>query len=102
MQCALLAAYFLLVHCLAYSLTLKMVAICLSETLVNFPQVTQHYIPDDRTLHSHPCENHNSNMRYEFFLICFLTLPWLIVVGETMKVFFFPCTHGPELFLILQ
>jgi hypothetical protein len=41
---------FMVVSCLAYSLTLKMEAICYSDTLVNFQRTTQHYIPEDRTL----------------------------------------------------
>jgi hypothetical protein len=49
------------VSCLAYSLTLKMEATCSSE-MVNFQQTTQHYTPDDRTLHNHQCENLKSYM----------------------------------------
>jgi hypothetical protein len=41
-----------MVSCLAYSLTLKMVATCSSETLVGFPRTTWHYIPEGRTLSS--------------------------------------------------
>jgi hypothetical protein len=32
--------------------TMKMEAICSSETLVDFPRTTQCYIPEDGTLHS--------------------------------------------------
>jgi hypothetical protein len=46
-----------LVSCLAYSSTLKMEATCSSETSVDFQQATLHYIPEDRTLHTHLCEN---------------------------------------------
>jgi hypothetical protein len=53
---ALLAVCFMLVLCLAYSSAVKMV-ICFSETLVDFHQTTQHYILQDRVLHSHCCEN---------------------------------------------
>jgi hypothetical protein len=45
-----------------YSLILKMEAICSSETLVNFSHTTQHYIPEDRTLLNHHCENFNLNV----------------------------------------
>jgi hypothetical protein len=45
---ALLAAWFTLVSCLAYSLTLKIEAICSSKMSVDFPWTTQHYIPEDR------------------------------------------------------
>jgi hypothetical protein len=49
---ALLAACFLLVSCLAYSLTVKMETICSSETSVDFHRTTWRYIPEDRTLRS--------------------------------------------------
>jgi hypothetical protein len=35
------------VSCLAHSLTMKMNAICSSETLVDFQWTTWHYIPED-------------------------------------------------------
>jgi hypothetical protein len=54
---ALLAACFMPVSCVAYSLTLKMEAIYFSEMVVDFHYTTQHYIPEDRTFHSHCCEN---------------------------------------------
>jgi hypothetical protein len=40
----------------AYS-TLKMEAMCSSETSVNFQQATWRFIPEDRTLHNHRSEN---------------------------------------------
>jgi hypothetical protein len=45
-----------LVSCSAYS-TLKMEAICSSETLVDFQRTTQRYVPEGITLHNHRCEN---------------------------------------------
>jgi hypothetical protein len=54
-----------LVSCLAYSSTLKMEETCPSETLVDFQQTTQCYIPEDRSLHNHCCENLKS---YKFML----------------------------------
>jgi hypothetical protein len=45
-----LAACFMLVSCLTYSSTLKMDAICSSETCVEFHRTTRHYIPEGRTL----------------------------------------------------
>jgi hypothetical protein len=36
--------------CSAYSSTLKMEAICFSETSVDFQRTTWHYIPEDSTL----------------------------------------------------
>jgi hypothetical protein len=41
---------------LAYSLTLEMVVTCFSKMLVDW-----RYIPENRTLHSHCCENLKSN-----------------------------------------
>jgi hypothetical protein len=43
------APAFTLVSCLAYSSTLKMEAICFSETSVDFQRNTQRYIPEDST-----------------------------------------------------
>jgi hypothetical protein len=39
-----------LTSCSAYSSTLKMEAICSSETLVDFQRTTWRYIPEDSTL----------------------------------------------------
>jgi hypothetical protein len=44
------APTFTLVSCSAYSSTLKMEAICSSETSVYFQRTTRRYIPDDSTL----------------------------------------------------
>jgi hypothetical protein len=46
---------FTLVSCSAYSSTLKMEAICSSETSVDIQQITQRYIPEDSTLHNYTC-----------------------------------------------
>jgi hypothetical protein len=46
----LLATCFTLISCLAYSLTLKKEAICVSETLLDFQWTTRRYIPEHRTL----------------------------------------------------
>jgi hypothetical protein len=46
----------LIVSCLAYSPTLKMEAICSSETLGSL-RTTRRYNPDDRILHSYRHEN---------------------------------------------
>jgi hypothetical protein len=37
--------------------TLKMEAICSSETSVDTQRTTRRYIPEDGTLHNHRCEN---------------------------------------------
>jgi hypothetical protein len=47
---------FTLVSCSAYS-TLKMEAVCFSETLVAFQRTTWRYIAEDSTLHNHRCED---------------------------------------------
>jgi hypothetical protein len=48
---------FTLVSCLAYSSILKMETIFSSETSVHFQRTTRRYVPEDRTLHNHRCEN---------------------------------------------
>jgi hypothetical protein len=55
----LLATYFTLVSCLAYSSPLKMEAICSSKTLVIFQQTKRCYILEDKTLHNHSLKNTN-------------------------------------------
>jgi hypothetical protein len=45
------AACFILVLCFAYSLTMKMGAICYSETSVAFNRPTWRYIPEHRNLY---------------------------------------------------
>jgi hypothetical protein len=42
---------------LSHEATLKMEATCSSETSVDFQRTTRCYIPEDRTLHNHRCEN---------------------------------------------
>jgi hypothetical protein len=48
---AILAASFLFVTCLAYFLTVKMEAMCSTETLVNYKWTKWHHIPENCTLH---------------------------------------------------
>jgi hypothetical protein len=48
---------FMLVSCVAYSSALKMEATCSSETSVNFHRTARSYIPEDRILNNHCCEN---------------------------------------------
>jgi hypothetical protein len=38
----------------------KLEAVCSSETSVDFQRTTRRYIPEDRTLHEHRCENRRS------------------------------------------
>jgi hypothetical protein len=53
----------MLMSCLAYSLALKMEATCPSETSIDFQRATRRYIPEDRTLHNHRCENLRFHIR---------------------------------------
>jgi hypothetical protein len=46
-QAVSLAAYFMLVFYLAYPSTLKMAAICSSETSADFHRTTKRYIPEN-------------------------------------------------------
>jgi hypothetical protein len=65
------ATCFILVSCLAYSLTLKMRATCSSEMLVDLHLATWHYIPEDRTLqnnsslHLPHCQECRSGNKYK-------------------------------------
>jgi hypothetical protein len=59
---SLLATCFTLVSCSAYYSTLKMEVACSSEMSVEFQLTTRRYIPEDRTLHNHRCENLKSYM----------------------------------------
>jgi hypothetical protein len=45
------ATHFMLVSCLAYSLTMTVEATFSPETLVDVQRTAWHYIPEDRTLH---------------------------------------------------
>jgi hypothetical protein len=53
---------FTLVSCSTYSSTLKMEAICSSETSVNFERTTRHYTPEGSTFHNHHYENLKSTL----------------------------------------
>jgi hypothetical protein len=50
------------------SSTLKMEAICSSETSVEIQQTTRRHIPEDDTLHNHRCENLKSYLISVVFL----------------------------------
>jgi hypothetical protein len=52
---AMLATCFMVVSCLAFSLTMKMEATGSSEMPVDFQWTMQCYISEDRTLHNHCC-----------------------------------------------
>jgi hypothetical protein len=60
------------VSCSAYSSTLKIESICSSESTVDIQRTTQHYIPEDRTLHSHHCgKNFRFSRQHVFALEIF-------------------------------
>jgi hypothetical protein len=56
----------MLVPCMAYSSTLNMEATCSSGTLIDFYWTTRRYIPEDRALYNHVCENLKSYKTNEF------------------------------------
>jgi hypothetical protein len=76
----LLACWFLAK--LIYS-TLKMEAICSSETSVDTQRTTRRHIPEDDTLHNHGCENLISYMYFCSFLVSCLTM---LTVSRTYSV----------------
>jgi hypothetical protein len=64
---------FMLVCCLAYSLTLKIEATCSTKTSVDFQRATLHYNLLDRTLHNHCCESLKSYILSHINIIELLT-----------------------------
>jgi hypothetical protein len=66
---ALLAAWFRLVSCSAYSSALKMEATCSSETSVDFERTTRRSISEDRTL-----RNHRENLKSYICILLFIEL----------------------------
>jgi hypothetical protein len=73
---------FTLVSCSAYSSTLKMEAICFSETSVDFQRTTWRYIQEDSTLHNQRCEN----LKSYIFKISFVIPATLIVICIIMNI----------------
>jgi hypothetical protein len=71
---ALFAPCFMLISCLAYPSTLKMEVTCSTETSVDFQRTTWRYIPEDRTLHNHRCENVKSCKNNPVFLISIVNI----------------------------
>jgi hypothetical protein len=65
--CSLLPPAYLLVLAEIISSTLKMEAICSSETSVATQQTTRRHIPEDDTLHNHLCENLKSYVDKFYF-----------------------------------
>jgi hypothetical protein len=81
----LLSPAFTLVSCSAYSSTLKMKAICSSETLVDFQRTTRRYISDDSTLHYHRCEILKSYTVYKMLKM------FLNDLAKQFSSIYFPC-----------
>jgi hypothetical protein len=75
-QHELLATCLMLVSCLAYTLMMKMVEACCSKTQDDFQRITRRYVPEDRTLHNHTCEN----LTTYTVLLLFMTLQDLLEV----------------------
>jgi hypothetical protein len=57
------AASLLLATCLTYSSTLKLEAVCSSETSISSYRATLHYTPEYSTLHELLCETHGSPLQ---------------------------------------
>jgi hypothetical protein len=62
---------------------LKMETICSSETWVDFQRITGRYIPEDRTLHNHLCENLKSYKKSNSF--SFVRLYFSVVYFTTLS-----------------
>jgi hypothetical protein len=63
LACHLLTCWFLLK---LFSSTLKMEAICSSETSFATQQTTRRHFPEDNTLHNHRCEDLKSYIFFSF------------------------------------
>jgi hypothetical protein len=64
----LLAAFFMLISCLAYSSILQLDTTYSSETLVDIQRTTRRHILKDITLHNH-CRK-NQTLHYQYCLNC--------------------------------
>jgi hypothetical protein len=64
----------------AYSSTLKMDAICSSETSVDFQRTARRYIPDDSTFQDHSCENLKSYIAFCLIVFSFQDMEFMLVL----------------------
>jgi hypothetical protein len=87
---SLLSTCLTLVSCETYPSNLKMEATRFSETSVNFQRTTRCYIPEDRTLHIHHCEN------IKYSTILDLGTRWRWVVSFTLRSYYSPVSIGQE------
>lgn len=80
---ALLDVCVILVSCFVYSSTLKKQATYSSEKSVGFQRTTLYYVPDNRALHDHCCENLKSYKKYRLLL-------FIAVNNKNVKMFSIP------------
>jgi hypothetical protein len=80
--CHLLSRCF---FCSTYSSTLKMEAICSSETSVDSQRTKRRYIPEDSTLHNRRCENPRCFCIYLFSRFIFV-MEFMVIWGATEPV----------------
>jgi hypothetical protein len=80
-----LATCCLLVFAELISLTLKMEAICSSETLVETQRTTRFHIPEDDTIHNHRCENIKSYILKNMFMCSSRSSEVIINSNEYIK-----------------
>jgi hypothetical protein len=64
------------------SSTLKMEAICSSETSVETQRTTRRHIPEDDTLHNHGCENLKFYNRIFLCFSCELFLITVVIIKQ--------------------
>jgi hypothetical protein len=82
-----LAACFMLVSCLAYSLALKIEATYSCETSVLLQRTTRRCIPEDRTVHNHHCENLILTDLHELSSLSFSCILWHTTYDKSIKIY---------------
>jgi hypothetical protein len=86
------------VSCSAFSSTLKMEAICSSETSVDFQRTTRRYTPEDSTLYNNRCENLKSYaFKFVFTWACIY-----VQLGQVYRFRSFTPHRYLRLFLFVQ
>jgi hypothetical protein len=70
--------------CWAYFSTMKMEAICFSETSFETQRTTRRHIPEDDTLHNHGCENLKSYNHIFLRLSCELFLIIVVIIKQNV------------------
>jgi hypothetical protein len=82
---ALLTACFMLVSCFACSSILKMETTRSSETPIDFQWTIRRYIPENRTLYNHRCENLKSYKAY-YCLVLNLKIHYYRIIKWTTPI----------------